>query len=469
MDNVVQTPHQKALAVNLDKSRYGTLAEIGAGQETARWFFRVGAAAGTIASAMSAYDMTFSDAIYGPAKRYVSRERLDSMLTREYDLLIERLKNKRGENTAFFAFANTVAARSYSRDVDGQGWLGIRFQSKEQQPHSQIDIHVTLYNSSYLQDQEILGVLGVNLIYGALYIHDNPESLLLSLLDNIPSGSAEIDMIEFSGPAFADVDNRLMALYLVQHGLSNAAMFNAQGKVVQIADSLWQKSVLIERSRFQPPTKLTVDLMENAYQAFASEDNVDANNIVTLGEMTLRDLSEEGEIDVKDFLARTELLCALGWDVLISNYGECYRLAQYLFRFTDKPIGLAMGVPLLKRIFRESYYKDLPGGILESFGRLFKNDLRFYVCPMHDSESGKLQGIHDLKVATHLQHLYLHLLDNGFVRPLDSVKAENLEIYSHEVLEMIRNGDQAWRSQVPEHVAEIISDECLFSSALTRK
>jgi len=463
MDNIVQTPHQKALAVNLDKTRYGTLAEIGAGQETARWFFRVGAAAGTIASAMSAYDMTFSDAIYGPVKRYVSRERLDAMLSREYDLLIERLLKKRGDNTAFFAFANTVAARSYSRDVDGQGWLGIRFQHKEQQLHSQIDIHVNLYSSSYLQDQETLGVLGVNLIYGALYMHDNAEALLISLLDNISPGSAEIDMIECSGPAFEGVDNRLMALYLVQYGLSNAAMINSQGKVVQIADSLWQKSVLIERSRFQPPTKLTVDLMDSAYRTFSNENNVDADNIVTLGEMTLHDLSEEGEIDVKDFLSRAELLCELGWDVLISNYGECYRLAQYLFRFTDKPIALAMGVPLLKRIFRESYYKDLPGGILESFGRLFKNDLRFYVCPMHDSKTGILQGVSDLQVAPHLHHLYNYLLDNGFVRHLDLLKDEHLEIYSHEVLKMIRNDNHEWRNHVPDNVACVISDKCLFS------
>lgn len=462
MNDAVQTPHQKALTINLDKSRYGTLAEIGAGQETARWFFRVGAAAGTIASAMSAYDMTFSDAIYGPAKRYVSRERLEAMLSHEYDLLFERLMKKRGENTAFFVFANTVAARSYSRDVDGQGWLGIRFQHIAQAEHSQIHIHVSLNNNSNLQDQETLGVLGVNLIYGALYMHEHAESLLISLLDDIAPGSVEIDMIEFSGPAFSGVDNRLMALYLVQHGLSNAAMFNAKGQVVQIADSLWQKSVLIERSRFRPPTKLTVDLMGNAYQSFIKDDNVDADHIVTLGEMTLRDLSEEGEIDVKDFLARAELLCALGWDVLISNYGECYRLAQYLFRFTDKPIALAMGVPLLKRIFRESYYQDLPGGILESFGRLFKNDLRFYVCPMHDSESGKLQSVANLKVASHLQHLYKHLLDNGFVRSLDLAENKHLEIYSHEVLEMIRNNDQSWCSQVPDDLAKVISDKHLF-------
>ncbi|MCW8901712.1 MAG: TonB-dependent receptor [Gammaproteobacteria bacterium] len=463
MDKVVQTPHQKALTINLDKSRYGTLAEIGAGQETARWFFRVGAAAGTIASAMSAYDMTFSDVIYGKAKRYVSRERLQAMLCREYDLLFERLMEKRGDNTAFFAFANTVAARSYSRDINGQGWLGIRFQHKEKEVHSQIDIHVSLNNNSNLQDQETLGVLGVNLIYGALYKYENAEDLLISLLDNIAPDSVEIDMIEFSGPAFSEVDNRLMALYLVQHGLSNAAMINSEGKVVQIADSLWQKSVLIERSRFRPPTKLTVDLMDNAFQAFVTDENVDADHIITMGEMTLRDLSEEGEIDVKDFLARAELLCALGWDVLISNYGECYRLAQYLFRFTDKPIALAMGVPLLKRIFRESYYKDLPGGILESFGRLFKNDLRFYVCPMHDNETDKLQGVSNLEVAPHLQHLYRYLLDNGFVRSLDLAENENLKIYSHEVLEMIRSNNKDWCSQVPDNIAEVISKKHLFS------
>ncbi|MCW8987760.1 MAG: TonB-dependent receptor [Gammaproteobacteria bacterium] len=412
---------------------------------------------------MSAYDMTFSDVIYGKAKRYVSRERLQAMLCREYDLLFERLMEKRGDNTAFFAFANTVAARSYSRDINGQGWLGIRFQHKEKEVHSQIDIHVSLNNNSNLQDQETLGVLGVNLIYGALYKYENAEDLLISLLDNIAPDSVEIDMIEFSGPAFSEVDNRLMALYLVQHGLSNAAMINSEGKVVQIADSLWQKSVLIERSRFRPPTKLTVDLMDNAFQAFVTDENVDADHIITMGEMTLRDLSEEGEIDVKDFLARAELLCALGWDVLISNYGECYRLAQYLFRFTDKPIALAMGVPLLKRIFRESYYKDLPGGILESFGRLFKNDLRFYVCPMHDNETDKLQGVSNLEVAPHLQHLYRYLLDNGFVRSLDLAENENLKIYSHEVLEMIRSNNKDWCSQVPDNIAEVISKKHLFS------
>lgn len=463
MDKVVLTPHQKALKINLDKGRYGTLAEIGAGQETARWFFRVGAAAGTIASAMSAYDMKFSDAIYGKAKRYVSRERLQAMLGREYDLLFERLMQHRGKDTAFFAFANTVAARSYSRDVDGQGWLGIRFQHKAQQPHSQIDIHVSLHNNSNLQDQETLGVLGVNLIYGAMYLHDNPEQLLISLLDDLAPGSVEVDMIEFTGPAFEQVDNRLMALYLVQHGLSNAAMFNAKGQVVQIADSLWQKPVMIERSRFRPPTKLTVDLMDTAYQAFIADENIEPDQVVTLGEMTLRDLSEEGNIDAHDFLARADLLCELGWDVLISNYGECYRLAQYLFRFTDKPIALAMGVPLLKRIFRESYYKDLPGGILESFGRLFKNDLRFYVCPMHDSKTGKLQSVNDLNVDPHLQYLYRYLLENGFVRHLELNEDKHLEIYSHEVLDMIRKDNDKWCNQVPENIAEVIRDKSLFN------
>ena len=270
-------------------------------------------------------------------------------------------------------------------------------------------------------------------------------------------------MIEFSGPAFEKVDNRLMALHLVQHGLSNAAMFNASGKVVQIADSLWQKSVLIERSRFRPPTKLTVDLMESAYNEFIKDPEVDVGQILKLGEMTLHDLSEEGTIDVKDFLSRAELLCALGWDVLISNYGECYRLAQYLFRFTDKPIALVMGLPLLKRIFRESYYKDLPGGILESFGLLFSNDLRFYVCPMHDIESGKVLGVNELQVASHLQHLYKYLLENGSVRPLASVKPENLDIYSHEVLKQIRAGDKDCLGQVPDLVADIISNKKMFS------
>jgi hypothetical protein len=347
MEQVNPDTHQKALAINLDETRYGTIAEIGAGQETARWFFHVGGAAGTIAKAMSAYDMKFSDSIYGPCKRYVSRDRLQSMLEHEYRLLNERLGETRGSNSAFFAFANTVAARSFIQKQDGHGWLGICFQTRPGEAVSRIDLHVQLKGQENIQDQETLGLLGVNLIYGALYHHDDPDRLLTSLLDQLSTDLLAIDMIDFYGPAFEKVDNRLMALRLVQQGLSSAAMFQADGKVVQPADILYKKAVLVERSRFRPPTRLTMNLLDCAYREFCKDLNVDPDDVIVLSEMTLHNLGQGDEIDVQDFLDRAEILCALGKHVMISDYGEFYRLAQYLFRYTNMPVGVALGVPTL--------------------------------------------------------------------------------------------------------------------------
>lgn len=458
----VKDTHQKALAINLDLAKYGTVAEIGAGQETARWFFRAGGAAGTIAKAMSAYDMKFSDAIYGTSPRYVGRDRLHAMLVHEYDLLIERLDATRGEKNAFFAFSNTVAARSFTHKTDGHGWLGIRFQTDPRGEPSQIDIHVNLHGTKSLQDQESLGILGVNLIYGALMLHTDPEELLDSIMDKIYPELVEIDMIEFSGPAFAKVDNRLMALRLVQKGMSNAAMFTADGRVAQVADALYKKAVLLERSRFRPPTRLTVNLIECAQKAFFAEHKITPNELIVLSEMTLNNLAEGGDIDVEDFLNRVDILCALGKNVLISNYGEYYRLAQYLFSHTQLPIGIAMGVPSLREIFNEKYYEQLPGGILESCGRLFKNDLKLFVCPVIDTATGLRTTYDTLDVPPNLKHLYAYLLENGYIKGLNDVRDDYLKIYSHEVLEKIRCGDSSWEPMVPEQVAAIIKERKLF-------
>ena len=344
MIDEIQDPHQKALSINLDPSIYGTIAEIGAGQETARWFFRAGGAAGTIAKTISAYDMQYSDAIYGSSPRYVCRERLHAMLDHEYELLLERLSSSRGEETKFFAFANTVAARSYTNNTDGHGWLGIRFQSKPKEAPSQIDVHVNLHGKNNVQDQETLGILGLNLIYGAMNYHADPLAMLPTLADNLFPEIMEVDMLDCSGPAFENADNRLIALKLVEYGLSSAVMFTSDGHVAQVADSLWKKSVLVERSRFRPPTKLTMNLLDCACAEFEKDTNRDPQTVMVLSEMTLKNLTgEEGsEIDMQDFLARADILCALGKNVLISNYGEYYRLAQYLFRYTSSPIALAM-------------------------------------------------------------------------------------------------------------------------------
>ena len=455
--------HQKALSLNLDTSKYGTIAEIGAGQETARWFFRVGGAAGSIAKAMSAYDMQVSDSIYGTCQRYVSRDRLQSMLAHEYGLVVERLGERRGPESTFFAFANTVASRSFTQRNAGHGWLGIRFQTRPEEDASQIDLHVVLKGREAVEDQETLGILGVNLIYGAYHYHEDPDALLTSLLDQLNTDLLEVDMIDFYGPAFSKVDNRLMALRLVQKGLSRAAMFRADGKVVQPADALYKKAVLVERSRFRPPTHLTMNLLDCAYQAFCDEPDVNPDEVMVLSEMTLHNLVEGEDIDVQDFLHRAEILCALGKNVLISDYGAFYRLARYLYQLTSKPVGVALGVPTLIEIFNEKYYDDLPGGILESFGRMFRSSLRMYACPSLDPETGELITVESLPIAENLQHLYIHLLGNGFIKPLNDIDESCLSIFSHDVLEKIRTGDSAWENMVPDKVAKIIRNKRLFN------
>ncbi|MFM8356936.1 MAG: TonB-dependent receptor, partial [Verrucomicrobiota bacterium] len=348
--------HQKALQVNLDPTKYGVFAEIGAGQEVARWFFRVGGASGTVAKSMSAYDMTVSDAIYGPTDRYVSRRRLLAMLEHEYGLLVERLKAQRGEKTRFFAFADTVAARSYSRRDETHGWMGIRFQTAPDAEPSDILIHVIMWDRENLQQQEALGILGVNLLHGALYDHAQPHEIVNDLLDNLTPERIEVDMIELRGPAFPGVDNRLLALQLVAKGLSSAALFRPDGRLVQPGDTFHKKCVLVERGSFRPVTRLTGDMLRCARAQFIQEPNVSGDDLVVLLEMTLKNLSAEGKIDHRDYLDRVDMLATLGHPVLISNHGEFHRLASYFFRYTKRPIGLVMGLPTLRELFEEKYY-----------------------------------------------------------------------------------------------------------------
>ncbi len=456
--------HQKALGINLDGSKYGTFAEIGAGQEVARWFFRVGGASGTIAKTISAYDMTVSDAIYGQSPRYVSRRRLKEMLDHEYRLVVERLDEKRGARTKFFVFADTVAAQSYARREECHGWMGVRFQGRPRSAPSQIIIHVRMLDAENLQQQEALGVMGVNLVYGTFYFHSDPELLIRSLRDNLTSERVEVDMIEFSGPEFEQVDNRLMSLRLVEYGLTEAAMFKASGEVVQPSEVLHKKAILVERGSFRPVTNATMDMLECAQAQFVQEPQVQGEEVVVLMEMTLTNLSAGGAIDYQDFLARVDLLSALGRTVLISNFGEYYRLAAHLFRYTKKMIGLVMGVPTLREVFNEKYYEHLEGGILESFGRLFKNALKLYVYPSQDKATGVIIRAENLQVEPHLRHLHAHLIENRFIESIRGYDKACLPIFAKDVLEKIAAGDNAWESLVPGPVAKIIHERNLFQA-----
>lgn len=462
MTSELHGTHQKALYINLDPTKYGTFAEIGAGQEVARWFFRVGGAAGTIAKTISAYDMTVSDAIYGHADRYVTRQRLGNMLDHEYGLMEERLKSERGATSRFFVFADTVRARGYrATEAEHHGWLGIRFQTKPLAEPSQITIHVRMLDKDAVLQQEALGIMGVNVTYGALYLHSDPVALIGSLMDDLSSERVEVDMIKFEGPDFGHIDNRLMSLELVQQGLANAAMFTASGEVVQASEVLYKRPILVERGSFRPVTKVTLDMLECAHHQFTREPQVKGEEVVTLMEMTLRNLSAEGAIDYKDFLDRADLLGSLGKMALISNYAEFHRLAAYLFRYTKRKIGIVMGAPTLRELFEEKYYADLEGGILESFGRLFKNGLRLYVYPSR-GDSGGLVTARTLPVAPHLRHLHQYLLDNQSIQELQGFDEKCLPIFSRDVLAKLRSGDSTWETMVPPQVAKLIKDRQLF-------
>jgi len=451
--------HAKALRINLDKRRYGTFAEIGAGQEVVRWFFRVGGAAGTVAKSMSAYDMTVSDAIYGKAERYVCRPRLEAMLEHEHRLNLERLAESRGETSAFFAFADTVSARNYRGTNECHGWMGVRFQSRPHDRDSQIVIHVRMLDGENALQQEALGIVGVNLLYGAFYFDEDPELLIESLLDGLTTQRIAIDMIELSGIAFREVDNRLMSMKLVQLGLSGAAMFDPSGAVLQPSEVLYKKNVLVERGSFRPVCHVNMDMLRSARENFERDLGLptESGDVVELMELTMRNLREEGgEVDRADFLARADMLAASGKTVLISDYFEYYRLAAYLAHYTNQRIAITMGASSLRELFDEKYYAALEGGILESFGRLFKNDLRLYIYPLLDQPTGKLVTVDNLEVAPHLHKLYGYLVDNGSIKQLENVNRDYLHIFSRDALRKIRAGDTSWESMVPPQVAEVI-------------
>src|SRR6059036_466024 len=443
---------EKALQINLDVSKYGTFAEIGAGQEVARRFFRVGGAASTIAKTMSAYDVTFSDAIYGPTDRYVSRVRLGTMLDHEYDLLIERLDRKFGAEKTFFVFADTVAARSFKKRNESHGWLGVRFQSQPRGQPSEIIIHVRLLDEANVDQQEALGVIGVNFLHGAFYCRQ-PEKLISSLQDNLPRGRIEVDMIKFSGPLFQNVDNRLMSLQLVSQGLTNAVMFKADGETVQPAEVFYKKAILVERGSFRPVTYATNDMLDGARRVFLEKCGCAEDQLVVLMEMTLENLLADGQVDYGDFLARVDILRALGRTVLISKFGAYYRLAGYLFRYTTRAIGLVMGVPSLIEIFNERYYTKLEGGILEALGRMFKGKLKLYVYPMLDGATGKMITATQIKVAPNLRSLFRYLIDNQYVQEITNYHPEYLRIHPHDVLVKLQSGDSNWERMVPPEVA----------------
>jgi len=454
--------HEKAQQINLDNSFYGTFAEIGAGQEVARWFFRVGGASGTVAKSMSAYDMTFSDAIYGPADRYVSQERLVEMLDHEYYLLEERLATKRGADTRFFVFANTVVAKGYHTPRECHAWTGVRLQMNPGGPVNQIILHYRLLDTESLAQQEAIGMMGVNLIFAAYMYWDDLDLMLESLKDGIAKHRIEIDMFKMSGDDLAQHDNRIASLKMVQKGVCQAALFSPDGEILQPSDSFYKKSILLERGFFRPVTNVNIDMMEKGRTRFLQEEEIAGSRPIEIMEITMRNLLSSGEIDYDDFLARVDCIGAMRKYVLISDIAEFYRLQHFLEQYTQHMIGIVIGQPLMKEIFKEKYYEDLPGGILESFGRLFKNRLKVYVYPSVDEESGNPLTAKDLDLESHLNHLHLYLMDNGYIVDLPAPTTPLPYNPSKWISEKIAEGDVEWEQYVPSKVAQLIKEKGFF-------
>ena len=463
------TTQEKALQINLSKDIYGSFAEVGAGQETAANFFKVGGASGTIAKTMSAYDMKFSDAIYGRCERYVSEDRLMRMLDHEYQLLPERLPH-RIETSRFFAFADTVETLNFERTNQGNGWIGIRFQTKHKGDYNDCVIHVKLHDNDPLQQQVALGILGVNLLYGCMFI-DDPEEFMLSLLDGLTNRRVEIDMFRLDGPNLKHVDNRLMALKLVKNGLTKAAMFGPDGHVMQPSEYLYKKNVLVLRGRFRPVTHVNVDMLLTSRRHFLHEADVDRNKLVTLTELTLNDLSTEGTIDEKDFLHRVNIICSLGQNVLISNYFEYYRLVDYLSSISKgRKTGLVMGIYALQKVFDEKTYVNIRGGILECFASLFGSNIKLYIYPAlrKDNTLFTLKDF-EAELPNNVKNLFRYLMDNNKLADIDDANIGNLHIISDNVLAMIRKGETGWEKFVPHKVEEAIKELGLFDYPMAGK
>lgn len=450
--------HQKALEINLDGRRYGTFAEIGAGQEVVRWFFRVGGAAGTVAKSMSAYDMTVSDAIYGKSDRYVSRSRLLQMLDHEYSLNAERLS---GTGKELFAFADTVAAKSFKGNRDSHGWMGIQYQHTQGAEPSQILIHVRMVDKEAIQQHEALGVTGVNLIHSAFYHGADIQAIIQSLLDDLSPARIYVDAMEFSGPQFTGIDNRLAALYLVQFELSEVAMFGADGKVLQPSEQLYKKAIIIERGTFRPVTNIHESILNSSRAAFLQDYPEHQQDVITIMEMTMQNLLTTSQLDPTDFLARADTLGTIAQPVLITRYPEFHRLVSYLRQFTELPLAFAVGGGMLPHLFSANAYENLDGGILEGLGRLFRKNVRAYVYPQMN-ERGEIVTADDFEGPAEFAPLYEYLLAQGALKTALEGVFQPSPFTSKEVLRRMHAGDASWEDLIPRPVVDLIKSRGLF-------
>lgn len=456
------SPSKKALEINLDDSIYGTFAEIGAGQEVARHFFQAGRAAKTIAKTMSAYDMTFSDEIYGKESRYVCEARLLKMLDHEYSLLEERLRAQRGSSTRFFAFADTVStAPADEVQSRSHGWMGVRFQTRPGGPTNDIILHLKLWDRFRLPQQEALGILGVNLMHLAFFPPEEPHKMISALIDSLNTKRIEVNMIRFRGPDLDGLDNRLMSLELVKQGLTEAVLFNAKSEVLHAGDELFKRSVLIQRGTYRPVTNSNVEVLGKVLNQFKAHPLMAGQDPKVLLEITMSNLAlDKGNVDNEDFLHRVDTLAALGHEVMVSNFRLFYQMKSFLRQYTDQTVGIVVGARNLPKMFDESYYAALPGGILEGMSRLFDEKTRVFVIP--DKSDLSCSTAKTYNPAPKLQHLYKHLLANEWIADILQCDDVDTSVHSSDVRKLLEKRDASWKKLVPDKARRLIEDRQLF-------
>ncbi len=455
---------RKALQINLDPQFYGTIAEIGGGQEVARSFFQAGGASGTIAKSISAYDKTFSDNLYnqGRKERYVSEKRLTQMLRKEYDELIRNLSESRGSNTKFFVFADTVETLNYTKSNKGHGWMGVKYQLKEHGEPNTVILHVNLPENDGILQQYTLGILGVNLIYACINHSDRPNFFLQSLMDNLDRERVDINMVSMSGPDLEYVDNRLLSVQLVKNNMTNATVFDRYGNVCRPGDFLYKKNLLLLRGSFRPITYIGFDMLKASYGFFKNEPEFSTENTLQLCEITLNNLLEEGEFDERDFLARVDLLNGMGQNVMISNFQEFYKLSDYIADFTTGCVRIILGANILQKMLQPKWYEELRGGCLHAMGLLFNKEVQIYVYPFFDATTKKVITAVNVPVEQSMRPLYKYLTQNHRIVDLPNFKKDIAHFSSKDVLCRIQKNDNSWEEMVPKYISKNIKQKELF-------
>lgn len=434
MQREIPETKRKALRINLDTEIYGTFAEIGAGQEVARNFFTAGAASGTVAKTMSAYDMVFSNSIYGVEEsgRYVSKSRLQKMLGHEFELLTERLIGEQYKGRTFFAFANTVTTLNFSKTNDPHGWMGIRFQAVPGGPANDIIFHVRLLDSDAALQQNVLGVIGVNLVYASYYHSGDVQTMIESLVDNLSIGSVEIDVINLSGPVFSTANDRLVNLYLIAKGFSSAAIFDKSANACQSKDLLYKKDIMILRTKYKQKSTPNFDLFNRAVDQFKRSQNIKNKNIVVMIEVLMSNmLGQEKELsteDLEEFANKAEQLCSTGNHVIVSNFTRNHKLAQYLSRCNPNSVGISTNIANLKRIFDSSSFPDnYTDELLAYVSDLFSKNVKLFAYPYLDKKTNQIITTHNMPVSEEAKPLFEFLIKNNYIADIEEYDTKDVK------------------------------------------